>query len=218
MGGSMAEDGDRLRCWALGARVRESVDWLARNARELAQPMGTGEREARLGVLRVQMNNLSALIGQSEGKCGIEPVVRSDFERLRGAIGKEDPSTVNRYADDFAAMLHGEALEKSAYPTGGRVRDLTERDAMEENLRRRGVDLRSVAGIAKAVPGRYPFIDAEAFWDSLDGVLRRSVLTELNFVGPDYDDYPERPYGALDKDFQDVLEAYVVRRRPIREV
>ena len=218
----MAEDGDRLRCWALGARVRESVDWLARNARELAQPMGTGEREARLGVLRIQMSNLSALIGQSEGKCGIEPVVRADFERLKGALDKThlnqaSGSILNRYADDFAAMLHGVALEESAWNVG-RVRDLTERDAMEEALRKQGVDLRSVAGIAKAVPGRYPFIDAEAFWESLDAVLRRSVLTELNFVGPDYDDYPERSYGTLDKDFQDVLEAYVIRRRPIREV
>ncbi|MBF6555489.1 MAG: hypothetical protein IVW52_04855 [Acidimicrobiales bacterium] len=73
------------------------------------------------------------------------------------------------------------------------------------------VDLTAVGGIAAALPGEYPFIDAEAEWDSLDRVGRDALLRGIGVAPEDIGDLPDRPYGVLPGDVQDVLDARAAR-------
>lgn len=183
----MTDDAERLRCWALGVRVREATDDLIHNARELNHPMSPRERENRTALFRTQLSNLEDELGKSRD-CGGEALsmVYMDSDRLRKAFAK-DSRAVGPVADNLGLTLHTVASERATGEETG------------------GPQMR--AAIATAMPGRFPFIDAEAFWEGLGSSERRAFLaSHFDYGIEEATELSRRPFGALDKDFQDVLK------------
>lgn len=89
----------------------------------------------------------------------------------------------------------------------------------------RGADGRWYKVVERNPQSRYPFIDAENNWNGLTVVQRYAKLVKMKWQS-DYDcegcaqedlhKTAKRPYGALDGDLRDVLDAEAQRLNPSR--
>lgn len=124
--GERQED-DRIRCWALGVRVREEATFLLENVRAMAgmvSPSGTssmaaGILETRRGVLKAQLEGISTLLDRSKG-CGVEGNgdIGGVFANLESVVAAKRPTRVIRdAAQEFNDTLHEDAV----YEITGRV-------------------------------------------------------------------------------------------------
>lgn len=203
----MADSEDRLRCWAAGVQVTLELEAARENARHMLDLLQTGADPNSSTTFRTEAANYSLHVGAAElgivdaQACGETPVDLSWIGEFR-RLGEKIRSPATNEPD-----AHGqfEAIDS--------VIDWLRRDAAGANR----PEWFSVKGIAKALPGRYPFIDAEAYWDSLSGDQRRAFVREMGLEDdiPQYsiDELENVTLGMLSGDAVDAIEGFVEAAR-----
>ena len=116
--GERQED-DRIRCWALGVRIREEATFLLENVRAMRDQPRAATRETREGILRTQSEGLVKLFERSKG-CGLEwnGDLGGALANLESVVAAKRPTRVIRdAAQEFDDTLHEDAV----YEITGRV-------------------------------------------------------------------------------------------------
>ena len=189
----MSDSDDRVRCLALGIRIREQTDFLVASAARLALAKDEPAREVERGIVNAEVENLDELFRQSES-CGIEAngYISGEFAGVHIAAKGGDTKALLQAASDFARELHVVANESVS---GG-----------------------AAANEAPTPDGVYAFIEAETLWNSLGPDQRAELLREVgddpaNYVDLDGNpDIATRPYGNLSPDTLDALEGIAMSK------
>lgn len=107
---------DRIRCFAVGVRFRETVTQIRSNAEHLTHAMGSSERRERVKVLKTQTDNLLELF-ETARRCGIEwngdlggEVSSFQNQSVNYQVDPTEPLDLLRRVDELAQTLHEDAV------------------------------------------------------------------------------------------------------------
>jgi hypothetical protein len=182
----MVDHGDAtrgLRCFVVGAAVRDEMDVIEGSLRRAPHYFPNSGLE-RNG-LAYNVSRTDALLRDAVENCGIP----------------SDSDILEEWRQFRESSTSFDVLTKS----------LLDKWYAFRNTLRSASETRDTA--PKAMPGRYPFIDAEVLWEDADAEGRVRILREIGFIDVEMGGVVGRPFGALDKDTQDALEGYALRRR-----
>ena len=115
----MADADERIKCWALGARLQESVQFLRSSTELMADTHDTDIALIHRGIMDAQIRNIDKLLRDSES-CGVEAngFISGQFAGIQEAVKTLPPRKLANLVKEFSLQLHTATSEEVTHTTG----------------------------------------------------------------------------------------------------